>query len=175
LRQLAEQPLLVWHGHAWRAHRRVYDAIDASGSLRVDGRYHRAPQPHVAGPTWQALYLALAPETCLGEMLRHVTPALLPRLNDLRLTELEVTVEQVVDARQPEHFGVPRELLWHDTDRRLPQQLARFALERGAGGLLVPSSTRLGDILVILPANLTPAADLRVLGSRDPRLYILRG
>jgi hypothetical protein len=75
---------------------------------------------------------------------------------------------------RPEQSGLPRDLLWHDTDYRLPQQLARFALERGAEGLLLPSGTRLGDILVILPANLKPGAHLRILGSRDPRLYIPR-
>jgi hypothetical protein len=107
-------------------------------------------------------------------MLRHLTPALLPRLNDLRLTELDVTLAHVLDARQPEQYGLAREVLWHDTDYRLPQQLARLALHRGAEGLLVPSGTRVGDNLVVLPANLSSGSILRIISSRDPRLYIPR-
>jgi hypothetical protein len=152
----------------------VYDAVDATGSLRVDGRYHRTPRSLATELNWQALYLGLAPEACLGEMLRHVTPALLPRLNELRLTELEVTLARVLDAREPERYGLARELLWHDTDYRLPQHVASIALERDAEGVLAPWGTRLGDIFVILPANLTPSAVLHIIGSRDPRLYISR-
>ena len=35
-----------------------------------------------------ATYLATAPEICLGEIYRHLTPELLPSLNDFRLSEL---------------------------------------------------------------------------------------
>ena len=156
----------------------MYAATDPSGSRRVSGRYHRAADMFSPASTstsadvWEALYLALAPETCLGEMLRHLAPEVLPRLNDLRVTELSVTLALTLDAREPERFGLPRERLWHDTGYLLPQRLAELALARGAEGLLVPSATRLGTNLISFPVNPQPISALRVVGSRDPRLYV---
>jgi hypothetical protein len=50
----------------------------------------RAPNPYLGG---------LTPAD--GEVYRHVTPKLLPSLNDYRLSELFVRVEAVLDRRDP--------------------------------------------------------------------------
>jgi hypothetical protein len=90
-----------WAGPAWRAHRRKYAAADPGGSLRVSGRYNRGLDAFPPEQAFPALYLALGPEICLGEVLRHITPDLLLFLNDYRLTELAVELTGVLDCRDP--------------------------------------------------------------------------
>ncbi len=48
------------------------------------GRYNRGLDQFASDQVWPAPYLALAPEVCLGEIVRHITPDLLPQLNDYR-------------------------------------------------------------------------------------------
>src|SRR5216683_2263188 len=87
---IASAPTLPWTGATWRAHRRKYIATDPGGSRRVSGRYHRGLDQFPEDQIWPALYLSLSPDVCLGEVFRHISPDLLPRLNDYRLTELRV-------------------------------------------------------------------------------------
>ena len=89
----------LWRGHAWRAHWRSNEASDYGGSLRFSGRYHRGRDHFPEGQTWAALYLALSPEVSLGEILRQLSPELMHRLNDYRLSELDVELNAVVDCR----------------------------------------------------------------------------
>jgi hypothetical protein len=119
--------------------------------------------------TWR-----LPPETCLGELLRHVTVEHLPHLNDYRLSELSLDLEVICDCRDMSAIGLAPADLWHDTDFRVTQELAASTIARGAEGMLVPSATRLGDNLVLFPTQLRPTSLISVIGSRDPRLHVPR-
>lgn len=163
-----------WKGQAWRFHRRTYGATDSGGALLVSGRYHRAPDQFPRSGVWSALYLALSPESSLGEVIRHFTPQLLPQLNEYRLSEVDVELESILDCRYAAAFGLSPEDLTRDYDFAITQEIAAAAIAQGAEGILVPSTTGLGDNLVVFPAQLRSSSRLTVAGSRDPRLYVPR-
>jgi RES domain-containing protein len=171
---LAGQALVPWQGPAWRYHRRSYAPTDASGSLLVSGRYHRAADSFLASDTWPALYLALSPEIALGEVLRHFNPQLMPRLNQYRLTELNVDLEAVLDCRDAAALGLDAGALVQDYDFATTQALAAAAIAIGAEALLVASATALGDNLVLFAGRLHSSSRLTVVRSRNPRLYVRR-
>jgi RES domain-containing protein len=163
-----------WKGSAWRFHRRRYDALDSAGSLLASGRYNRGSDQFPRDQTWPALYLALRAETALAEIVRHITPELLDKLNDFRLSELEVDLARVIDCSDAAALGLAPEVLIRDYDFAITQELASAAIARGAEGVLVPSATGLGDNLVVFPAELLSTSKLSVVSSRDPRLYARR-
>lgn len=165
---------IPWAGRAWRLHRRRYSGTDPAGSLTVSGRYHRASDQFPADQTWPALYLALTPEGSLGEFLRHFGPELMLRLNEYRLTDLEVELAAAFDCRDASALGLAPDALVGDYDFTTTQEIAAAASDKGAEGLLVPSATGLGDNLVIFPSQLGDTSRLVVTGSRDPRLYVPR-
>ena len=171
---IARIPQASWKGRAWRMHFRTYAATDPGGSRRVSGRYHRATDQFSAGRVWPVLYFALAPEVCLGEILRHLTADDLLRLNDYRLTELDVDLMAVLDCRDATAIGLRARDLIQDRDFSATQELAAAAVAREAEGILVPSATGLGDNLVIFSDGLRDSSRLNVVGSRDLRLYIPR-
>lgn len=172
---LAGRPIVAWEGHLWRMHKRRYPAEDPGGARMVSGRYNRGLDRFPEGETFPALYLATAPEICLGEVYRHVTPELLPSLNDFRLSELSASLQEIADCRDPSALGLSPEDLAHDTDYRATQALGAAADARGLEGLLVPSATGLGDNLILFPQNFPAGSRLTVASSRDPRLYVRRG
>lgn len=174
-RAIAGLPVLPWTGAAWRAHRCQYAATDHTGSLLVSGRFHRAADLFPADSTWAALYLALEPETALGEVLRHIRPERLPLLNDFRITEIAVQLSAVIDCRDLTALDLHADALWDDLDYELPQSLAAAVLRTSTEAMLVPSATRLGDNLIIFPNALQRASRLTVRDSRDPTLYVVRG
>lgn len=171
---LAALPVVPWRGHLWRMHKRRYAAENPGGARLVSGRYNRGLDRFAEGETFPALYLATAPEICLGEIYRHITPELLPSLNDFRLSELLASVRAVVDCRDPSALGLIPDDLSHDTDYRTTQSLGAAADSRGLEGLLVPSATSLGDNLILFPQNLLVSSRVVVVSSRDPRLYVRR-
>jgi RES domain-containing protein len=163
-----------WKGQAWRFHRRRYDALDSAGSLLVSGRYNRGSDQFPEDQAWPALYLALSAEIALGEIVRHVTPELLDKLNDFRMSELQVELTAVLDCRDATAFGLAADDLIRDYDFEATQELAAAAITHDAEGILVPSATGLGDNLIVFPAQLHSASKLAVVDSRDPRLYVGR-
>jgi RES domain-containing protein len=171
---IARCPIIAWQGAAWRIHRQRYLATDPGGSLKVSGRYHRGTDRFAAGEAWPALYLALSPETALGELVRHLTPELLPHLNGYRISELAVSLEGVADCRDAMMLGVSADVLLGDVDYTVTQQLGAAVVEAGLEGLLVPSATELGDNLVIFPEQLREGSRLTIVKSRDPRLHVNR-
>jgi RES domain-containing protein len=169
---LAVRPVVSWKGRLWRMHKRRYRAADPGGARRVSGRYNRGLDRFPEAETFSALYLATAPEICLGEVYRHITPELLSSLNDFRLSELSVSLQELVDCRDQEPLGLNTGDLVHDTDYEATQALGAAANSSGLEGLLVPSATRLGDNLIIFPQNLLADSRISVVSSRDPRLYV---
>jgi hypothetical protein len=112
---------------------------------------------------------------CIGEVLRHITPALLPALKDQRLSKLAVDLTAVLDCRDIAAIGIPPDALFHDTDYAVGQILGASAVARGSEGLLVPSATRLpDDVLIIFPDNMRPTSSIAVVETVDPVLYIAR-
>ena len=166
--------IIPFHGTVWRAHKLRYQPLDDTGSRIVTGRYHRAADRFPPQDCWPALYLALAPEVALAEIIRHTTPESFPALNAYRISEIAVELSDVLDCRNAEDLGMPLEMLWDDHNVAVPQQLARAALDRGAEGILVSSATRLGDNLVVFTEQRRLDSQLRVLRSRDPHLYVPR-
>ena len=167
-------PVVPWEGHLWRMHKRRYRAEDPGGARLVSGRYNRGLDRFPEGETFPALYLATSPEICLGEVYRHVTPEILPSLNDFRLSELSVSLQEVADCRDPSALGLTPEDLSHDTDYRVTQALGAAAYSVGLEGLLVPSATRLGNNLILFQENLLAGSRMEVVSSRDLQLYVRR-
>lgn len=172
---LAQRPLQEWSGRVWRMHNQRYRANDHGGALIVSGRYHRGRDLFPPEQVFAALYLSLAPEICIGEILRHVsTIEGLQYLNNFVLSELTVELRAVMDCRDSIALGLEPETLLLDTDYSITRELAAAAVTRGAEGVLVPSATRLGDNLIIFPQNLRPASQLIIVSSKSPRLYVQR-
>jgi RES domain-containing protein len=146
---IAQFPVITWQGSAWRIHRQRYLATDPGGSLKVSGRYHRGTDRFAAAEAWPALYLALGPETALGELIRHITPELLPHLHGYHISEVSVTLTRVADCRDATRLGVTSATMLDDQDYSVTQQLGAAANAVGLEGLLVPSATSLGDNLVV--------------------------
>jgi RES domain-containing protein len=167
-------PLIPWHGAAWRAHNRRYLADDPGGSLRVSGRYNLGEDRVPPADAWAALYLGLSQAICIGEILRHLTPATMAHLGSYRITELSVEVQAILDCRAPSVVGLTAADLGDDLDYTIPHQLAGAALAVGAEGILVPSATGLGQNLILFPKNTRPGSTLTIRSSVDPRLYIPR-
>lgn len=161
-----------WQGDAWRIHRARYRADDPGGSLKVSGRYHYGSDLFPEGHVWAALYLALAPETALAELVRHIAPDLLPALNNYRLSRLSLDLDDVIDLREPELLNVGLDDLCSDTDHELTRSLGRAAFDSGAEAILIPSATRLGDNIVVFPDNILTESRIQVIDFRHPRLYI---
>ena len=138
------------------------------------GRYHRPDNPGLGESGWQALYLALAPETCIGEILRNTPPDLMRNLNSYRLSEIEVLLVAVIDCRAVTSFGISMDNLTGDHNYETTQRIAQSAVQTSSEAILVPSATRLGDNLVIFPDNLKPGSRIEVVASRDPALYVER-
>ncbi|MHB8644618.1 MAG: RES family NAD+ phosphorylase [Thermomicrobiales bacterium] len=173
-RAVASCPVVGWEGRAWRMQRREYPATDASGSRKYSGRYNRGLDLFPEGETWTALYLATSAEICIGEILRHITPASLPLLNSYRISEIVVWLDSILDCRNADALGLEVVDLCHDTDFTIPHLLARETLSRGFGGMLVPSATLLGDNLIVFPKNVSDAASFNIVGERNPALYVPR-
>lgn len=175
------QPLwprfLSYHGmDPLGAHDRTFEATSFGGALLYSARYHRAPDLFPPDQTWPALYLALAPETSLGEVYRHIVPQRMQRINDYRLSELRVTLSHVLDCSDVKALGLDRDALLDDTDFVVGQELAAAAVARDSEAILVPSATRLGDNLIVFPYNLRPTSHLQAVGSRDlTHLHVDRG
>lgn len=142
--------------------------------MRFSGRYNRGLDEFGEREVWPALYLAVDPETCLGEVLRHVSAGRLGQLNEYRISRLSLDLELVLDCRDPSKLGLAFEDLSDDVDYRVPQALAAAAIAQGAEAILVPSATRLGENIIVFPAQLRLTSRIVIVDGRDPRLYVVR-
>jgi RES domain-containing protein len=158
-------------GAAWRAHSPRYDATSYEGSRRTTGRYNCGPDRFPDGPNWPVLYLALAPEVCIGELVRNVAPLDPTRLNNYRISELHMSLPVVVDCTDLAALRLEIEDLCHDSDWEIPQELAEVALHPRFEGMIVPSASRLGNNLIVFPEQLRPDSVIEVRRYVDPRLY----
>ena len=141
----------------------------------MSGRYNRGIDRFAHEQCWPALYCGLTRAVCVGEIVRHVPAALLPLLNDFLLTELHVALTAVLDCRDLTQLGVSPSELLHDYNFEVAQDLAEAARSRDAEGMLVPSATLLGDVIVIFPDHLRERSVIDVRRSDPIRLYVDRG
>ncbi|HEY7032880.1 MAG TPA: RES family NAD+ phosphorylase [Thermomicrobiales bacterium] len=151
----------------WRGHRRRYDPLHHGGSLRVSGRFHRAPSEFSSEPTWPALYTGLDLAVVLGELQRNIRQE---EFGDYRFTEIWAQLESVLDCRDLGALGLTFENLLGTRDYTLGQDLAAAAIDLGVEGMLVPSATRLGDNLIVFPHLVRTGSVLVAVRSIDPRL-----
>ncbi len=115
-----------------------------------------------------ALYTALSAEICIAELIRHTPPEDMENLIQMRLSELEVKLQSVLDMRKPDEFGIDVQMLLADRDYSLSQELASVAVVRGCQGILVPSATGLGDNLILYPSRCRDyGSAVRCVRSRD--------
>jgi hypothetical protein len=156
----------------WRIHNRRYVANDHGGSLLVSGRFHEGADRNPEAGVWAALYTALTRDVALGELMRHLTPALLPMLNNYRLSKLHVQLARAADLSAPDTLGIPTEQILDDHDLTFSRQLGFAAYSASLEGLFVPSATRLGTNLIIFPDNLSSTSEIQVIDSIVPRLRI---
>jgi RES domain-containing protein len=177
-----------WSGRAWRFHRRDRTATDDRGALLFSGRFNRGLDLFPEVEVWPVLYLTLAPEVAIGERQRHLTIEHLSRLNDYRLTTLELRLQAVIDCTDMEQLGVSSEELcdntYYDTGQRLAESVRHrlIAVDPGADvlssmpveAMIVPSATRLGNNLVVFPDRLHAESVIRVVSHVDPQLYVNR-
>jgi RES domain-containing protein len=172
--RVADLETVTWSGNAWRSHKRKFLPLDATGSTIASGRFHRAPDEFPAHECWSALYFSLKAEISLAEIIRHTHPTRMFTLNELRITEVKLTLQSVIDIRNPQLIGLAPKSLLDDLEYSITQTTARAVLDRGAEGIIVPSATQLGANLVVFPDNLKPGSSLEVIMSRDPVLYVER-
>jgi RES domain-containing protein len=172
---VSARPIIAWRGHVWRAHKRTFAATDPGGSRLYSGRYNRGLDFFPADQTWPALYCGLSYGVCLAEVTRHLTPELLPTLNQRRFSKLFVELSAVLDCRDVSALGVSLGELFHDTNYELGQELAAAAIRRNCEGLVLPSATRFPDVvLVIFTDSLRPTSRIEVVEYVDPALYVDR-
>ncbi len=164
---IAAAPVIPWAGRAWRIHRRKYDATSHRGSELVSGRFHRAPDRFPPEQCFPALYLSLAPEICIAELLRHTKPADIVSIREVRLSELRVRLAAVLNGRDLAALGLTRQMVLAPREYETGQQLAAAAIARGCEGLMVPSATTLGDNLIVFPTTRQAASRVEVVGHRD--------
>jgi RES domain-containing protein len=142
----------AWSGTAWRCHGRKYAGDDAAGSLLVTGRFHRGKDQFIEDETWPALYTALAIHVALGERIRHTTPASLGRMKTQRFSELEISLQRVLNVCAAD--GCATHGLSHTERRSCANQSGR------AGTLLLQAH----------PSRFNMPPDPIVHGLRDPSL-----
>ena len=93
-------------------------------------------------------------------------------LNHYTLTELQVSLEAIVDCSDPTAIALTNHALCHPTDWRVPQALSGAAIDSGCEAVLVPSCTRLGSNLVVFQERLRSASRIEITSQRNPELFI---
>ncbi len=99
------------------------------------------------------------PRYSYREILRRFGPHRpLAGLHSYRRTRLHADLSAVLDCRDLAALGLTEDALLDDLNYDIGHALGLAALRRGAEGILVPSATRAGDNLIVLPDNLRPTA-----------------
>jgi RES domain-containing protein len=175
---IAGCPVRPWSGSAWRCHGRKYAGDDAAGSLLVTGRYHRGRDKFPEDETWPALYTALAIHVALGERIRHTTPESLQRMKTQRFSELEISLQRVLNLCAADSCATHGLRNMEETDLCHPieytscHQIAELARDV-AEAMIVPSCTGFPEgNLIIFPDRCHPESTIRVVQTIDPNLYV---
>jgi hypothetical protein len=94
-------------------------------------------------------------------------------LKGTRLTELNVSLSQVLDCRDVSRLGLSRDDLLSAGDFEAGQRLAAAARELDSEAIIVPTATNFdGYSLVVFPDQLLSGSRVTVTKEEDPDLYI---
>ena len=110
----------------------------------------------------------------LAELIRWMEPTSPAALNNRRLTRIRVSLNIVLDLRDPTVIGLSLTDVIDDHDYTITQAVAAAALDRGIEGLIVPAASLVSPNLVILVENLSVTSRLEPLDWIDPRLFVDR-
>ena len=183
--QLAKVAWSGWQGVAFRAtplqYARVAKLLDGRGALRFGGRWS-------APGTFRAVNLSLSQETAIAESKSNFEHYNLPA--DIRpkvVVGVRLSLRKVLNLSATNGVGAEpwirlSSLLsedWHEANdagcESMSQALGRAAHDRGADGLLVPSSRVRGSTnLVFFPESLIDEASAEVLGEEDLERWLKR-
>ena len=125
-----------------------------------------------------ALYTTVSDAVATWEFLRHSrrpnATEMWLRLASVNLSRLHVRLSAVLDLRTPTIAGLaPEDLL--GPDYVLPQAIGAAAIAQHLEGLLVPSTTGVGETgrdynVVIYTENLRPGSEITFVESKTPNL-----
>jgi hypothetical protein len=171
-------PVIAWSGSVWRIHGRRFVATDPGGALVLSGRYHRGRDLFPVNAVFPALYTSAGPEIATWEMIRHsrrsTAIAMWQRFTTVHLSRLQLTLEAVLDLRDPSATGISQADLIGD-DYTLTQAIGAVAAAEGHEGLIVPTATGIGEPgaafnVVIFTDNVRPGSTIAVVETRSPNL-----
>jgi RES domain-containing protein len=135
----------------------AFDCESAEGARITGGRWN----PPASFP---ALYTATSKETVAAELRRLANQQLRPVEDFLprRLCVMEVSLAAVVDLRSNEALAsvglTPANVI--DRDPSNCRTVGKGVHDLGLEGILVPSATTVGTVLVIYPTNLYPSSSV---------------
>ncbi len=150
-------------------------AIAALGTTTIEGAHFRYTRPQAnpiisnrAGGRWNpplsfpAMYFANSSDTAVAEAYRRIVDAvdgpLPPSSVILRLWTVEVNCTELLDLRSRGariSVGISDAQLYTKVNDYAPcQRVGSIAHQLGLHGLLAPSSTRVGEVLVLFERNL---------------------
>jgi RES domain-containing protein len=151
-----------WAGDVWRCHAQTRRYDDWYGSIFGRGGRYNIGEETSRDLSFPALYTAIESGAAILEVARHLLDdddretysrddvlALFRRLSERTMTQLHVELDRVLDVAE---FEIPVDLFTGDS-YDVTREIGRRANSAGVEGLIVPSATRLGSNLVILPWN----------------------
>lgn len=175
---IAHCPTQPWTGQVWRYHSSKYAGDDASGSLKMSGRFNQGVDKFPSADIWMVLYASLGRQVALGERIRHTTSSTLAKLANQRESRLRAELHVVLNLCAPggyTEFDVVGLDAIRMCDPRIytpTQKIAQIARNR-VEALLVPSCTRYPEgNLIIFRDRLLPGSVLHVEETVDPDLFI---
>lgn len=160
---LAKDGVKRWSGLAYRHISPTFDPLSTRGAELHGGRWNRPGTP--------ALYLALSIETARAEFDRLVElrAQAASDLHSRNLVTVQLDLAEVVDLQDD---SVLRELgaedgRYENLSTTLCQAAGKMVVDTGTSGLLAPSVTDTGTILVAFPQNFTPEDEINLIDQTD--------
>jgi RES domain-containing protein len=160
---LAKKEAGRWTGLAYRHISPSFDPLSTRGAELHGGRWNKPGTP--------ALYLALSIETARAEFDRLVElrAQAASDLHPRNLVTVQLDLAEVVDLQDD---SVIPELGADDgsyvnLSTTLCQEAGEMVAGSGASGLLAPSVTNTGTILVAFPQNFTPEDETNLVDQTD--------
>jgi len=163
VKALAKDAAEKWSGLAYRHISPTFDPLSTRGAELHGGRWNKPGTP--------ALYLALSMETARAEFDRLVDLRVQAAsdLHPRNLVRVQLNLAEVVDLQDD---SVLRELgakdgRYENLSTTLCQAAGEMVAGTGASGLLAPSVTGIGTILVSFPQNFTAEDEANLIDQTE--------
>lgn len=160
---LAKDEAERWSGLAYRHISPTFDPLSTQGAELHGGRWNRPGTP--------ALYLALSIETARAEFVRLVEmrARAASDLHPRNLVTVQLDLTRIIDLQND---SILRDLgaedgRYENLSTSLCQAAGEMVADTGASGLLAPSVTDTGTILVAFPQNSTSEDDTNLIYQTD--------